>query len=230
MIALVTGAGNPRGIGAACVRALAERGATVAFTVMPGETAPDDLPGTAFTTDLSEAVAPERLMDAVTERIGHPSVLVNNAAHSTRDGFEALDAATIDAHYAVNVRAPMLLSALLARAGRPGRIVNLVSGQFLGPMPGELAYTRQQGRAGGLHAPARRPRSPTSASPSTPSAPAPTTPAGSTTTCAPSCSRASPWAGSGRPEDAAALVAWLCSEEAGWVTGQVIHSEGGFLR
>ena len=34
----------------------------------------------------------------------------------------------------------------------------------------------------------------------------------------------------GRPEDAAALVAWLCSEEAAWVTGQVIHSEGGFLR
>ena len=62
MIALVTGAGNPRGIGAACVRALAERGATVAFTVMPGESAPGDLPGTAFTTDLSEAVAPERLL------------------------------------------------------------------------------------------------------------------------------------------------------------------------
>jgi hypothetical protein len=25
-------------------------------------------------------------------------------------------------------------------------------------------------------------------------------------------------------------VAWLCSEDAGWVTGQVIHAEGGFLR
>ena len=72
-------------------------------------------------------------------------MLVNNAAHSTRDGFEALDAATIDAHFAVNVRAPMLLSVLLARAGRPGRIVNLVSGQFLGPMPGELAYTASKG-------------------------------------------------------------------------------------
>jgi 3-oxoacyl-[acyl-carrier protein] reductase len=34
----------------------------------------------------------------------------------------------------------------------------------------------------------------------------------------------------GRPEDAAALIAFLCSEEAGWITGQVIHSEGGFLR
>jgi NAD(P)-dependent dehydrogenase (short-subunit alcohol dehydrogenase family) len=58
MIALVTGAGNPRGIGAACARALAERGATVAFTVMPGEAAADDLPSTAFPTDLFEGVVP----------------------------------------------------------------------------------------------------------------------------------------------------------------------------
>jgi 3-oxoacyl-[acyl-carrier protein] reductase len=34
----------------------------------------------------------------------------------------------------------------------------------------------------------------------------------------------------GRPEDAARVVAWLCSEDAGWVTGQVIHAEGGFVR
>ena len=34
----------------------------------------------------------------------------------------------------------------------------------------------------------------------------------------------------GEPEDVARLVAWLCSEEAGWVTGQVIASEGGFVR
>ena len=34
----------------------------------------------------------------------------------------------------------------------------------------------------------------------------------------------------GRPEDAAKLIAFLCSEEAGWVTGQVVHSEGGFVR
>ena len=58
---------------------------------------------------------------------------------------DIVEAATIDAHYAVNVRAPMLLSVLLARAGRPGRIVNLTSGQFLGPMPGELAYTASKG-------------------------------------------------------------------------------------
>ena len=33
-----------------------------------------------------------------------------------------------------------------------------------------------------------------------------------------------------RPEDAARLVAWLAGPEAGWVTGQVINSEGGFVR
>jgi 3-oxoacyl-[acyl-carrier protein] reductase len=229
MIALVTGAGNPRGIGAACVRALAERGATVAFTVMADEPSAPDLPGTQFTADLAEPDAPARLLDAVTERIGHPSVLVNNAAHSTSDGYLALDAATIDAHYAVNVRAPMLLSVLLARAGRPGRIVNLVSGQFLGPMIGELAYTASKGA---LEAFTRQFAAEVAQLGITVNA---VGPGPNDTGWIDDDLRAEllprfPMGRIGRPEDAAALIAWLCSDEAGWVTGQVIHSEGGFVR
>ena len=34
----------------------------------------------------------------------------------------------------------------------------------------------------------------------------------------------------GEPDDAARLVAWLCSDDARWITGQVIDSEGGFRR
>ena len=34
----------------------------------------------------------------------------------------------------------------------------------------------------------------------------------------------------GSPEDAASVVMWLASDEAAWVTGQVINAEGGFRR
>ncbi len=34
----------------------------------------------------------------------------------------------------------------------------------------------------------------------------------------------------GQPSDIANVVAWLCSEESGWVTGQVLDIEGGFRR
>ena len=34
----------------------------------------------------------------------------------------------------------------------------------------------------------------------------------------------------GEPDDAARLIAWLCSDDGGWITGQVIDSEGGFRR
>ena len=34
----------------------------------------------------------------------------------------------------------------------------------------------------------------------------------------------------GEPRDAAKLIAFLASEEAEWITGQIIHSEGGFKR
>jgi 3-oxoacyl-[acyl-carrier protein] reductase len=34
----------------------------------------------------------------------------------------------------------------------------------------------------------------------------------------------------GEPEDAARLIGFLTSAQAGWITGQIIHSEGGFIR
>jgi 3-oxoacyl-[acyl-carrier protein] reductase len=32
----------------------------------------------------------------------------------------------------------------------------------------------------------------------------------------------------GAPQDAAALVGFLCSPDGGWLTGQLLHSDGGF--
>jgi NAD(P)-dependent dehydrogenase (short-subunit alcohol dehydrogenase family) len=39
---------------------------------------------------------------------------------------------------------------------------------------------------------------------------------------------ATPMGRMGTPEDAARLIAWLCSADAGWVTGQTIVSDGGY--
>ncbi len=114
----------------------------------------------AMEVDLSLPESPKRLLDAVAERLGPPSVLVNNAAYSSRDGYGKLDVATLYAHYAVNLRAAALLSVGFARrfdGGSDGRIINLTSGQSLGPMPGELAYAATKGaiEASPAHLPRR---------------------------------------------------------------------------
>jgi 3-oxoacyl-[acyl-carrier protein] reductase len=228
VVALVTGCGNPRGIGAACVRELAAAGFEVAAHTAPGD-AIGDLPATPFAADLADPAAPAALLAAVEARLGPASVLVNNAAHSTRDGFQALDAATIDAHLAVNARAPMLLSVLLARGGGPGRIVNLTSGQALGPMRGELAYTASKGA---LETFTRQLAAEVAHLGVTVNAvgPGPNDTGWIDEGLRAELEPRFPMGRIGRPEDAARVVAWLCSQDAGWVTGQVVHAEGGFVR
>ncbi len=101
----------------------------------------------AFELYLSLPEPPESLLDVAIKRLGPPSILVNNAAHSTRGGYEVLDTAILDAHYAINLRATALLSVLFARRfeGEFGRVVNLTSGQSLGLMPEKLTYAATKG-------------------------------------------------------------------------------------
>jgi len=232
-IALVTGADNPRGIGRATCHALAARGVTVAASVLPGSTVGEaDLHAVPIEADLADPEAPEALLGAVEAFLGRPAILVNNAAHSTRDSFRDLDAATLDAHYAVNVRAPVLLCCAFARAhrrGDPGRIVNLTSGQSFGPMRGELAYTATKA---GLEMFSVQFAAEVAELGITVNAvgPGPNDTGWMDDDLRAALLPRFPMGRIGRPEDAAKLIAFLCSEEAGWITGQVVHSEGGFVR
>ena len=228
--ALVTGAGREREIGTAVCRALAAAGHAVAFTIPPGgdgSALAAELGAEAIEADLAGPAAAGDLLDAATERLGAlPAVLVNNAAHSVNGGYAEMDGATLDAHYAVNVRAPMLLSALLARAGRPGRIVNLISGQFLGPMPGELAYTASKGA---LEAFTRQLSAEVAHLGITVNA---VGPGPNDTGWIDDDLRAEllprfPMGRVGRPEDAATLIAWLCSEDCSFTTAGVFDLSGG---
>jgi 3-oxoacyl-[acyl-carrier protein] reductase len=250
-VALVTGVGRRRGIGSAVCRALASRGADVVLSYwkaydreMPwgsDEDEPEALLGELRATgvraegveaDLSRSNSPGSLLDVAEDKLGRMSILVNTAAYSTRDGFETLDADTIDAHYAVNVRAMALLSVGFAKrypGGPGGRIVNFSSGQSLGPMQEELAYAATKGA---IEAFTRTLAAEVGHKGITVNAinPGPTDTGWMTEELKREIAPKFPSGRIGQPEDAARLVAFLAGDEAAWITGQVIHSEGGFLR
>ncbi|HET7478373.1 MAG TPA: SDR family oxidoreductase [Rubrobacteraceae bacterium] len=250
-VALVTGAGRRRGIGTAICRSLALCGADIVFSYwraydreMPwssNEDEPDTLLEELRATgvraegvevDLSRPDSPERLLDSATEKLGTPSILINNAAHSTRDGFENLDAAMLDAHYAVNVRAMALLCVEFARrypGGPGGRIVNLTSGQSLGPMVGELAYAATKGAIEAFTVTLAAEVGQKGITVNAVN-PGPTNTGWMTEELKRDLAPKFALGRVGEPEDAARLVTFLASDEAAWITGQVIHSEGGFLR
>ncbi|MFT4038059.1 MAG: SDR family oxidoreductase [Thermomicrobiales bacterium] len=252
-VALVTGATRLQGIGAAIVRRLAERGAAVAFThwrpydaAFPWSGAANEPARLAAEVealgvralpveiDLADPSAPEVLLDTVEHDLGSVSILVNNAAYSTQDGYEALDASTLDAHYAVNMRCTLLLSVGFARRfraeeGRGGRIISMTSGQGLGPMPTELAYGATKGAIEAFTrslAPAVMGQGITVNAVN----PGPTNTGWIDNDLRDVLVARFPSGRLGEPDDAARLVAWLASPDAAWVTGQVISSEGGFLR
>lgn len=249
-VALVTGASRRIGIGAAICRELAVAGHDIAFSHWvpydrgsawgSDEDGPDALRReleamgarvAAIAADLSRPESPAALLDEATARLGFPRVLVNNAAHSTHDDWRTLTAESFDAHYAVNLRATALLSAELARRwpGGPGRIVNMTSGQGQGPMPGELAYAASKGAieaftvsfaAGvaelGITVNAVNP--------------GPTDTGWMDDEVKAFLLPRFPFGRIGEPHDAARLIAFLASEAGGWITGQIINSEGGFRR
>jgi 3-oxoacyl-[acyl-carrier protein] reductase len=118
----------------------------------------------------------------------------------------------------------LLVQAFVAQHdGRPGgRVIWFTSGQHHGAMPSELPYiaskaalhelTRSVAASAGVRA------------------------AGITVNCIDPGPTDTGWADDtiraavpvwSTPDDAARLVAWLCSDEGRWVTGQTIVSDGG---
>lgn len=247
-IAIITGASRRRGIGTAICRALAGDGFDIFFThwspydrmmayevdehwpqLLAEEIRAMGVRCESLAVDMSAADAPARILDAVELALGPPGVLVNNAAHSTRDGYQALDAQTLDAHYAVNIRGTLLLSVEFARryGGETARrIISMTSGQSLGPMPGELAYIATKGAIEAFTLTLSAELAPKQITVNA------VDPGGTDTgwmTDEIKCDLLPhfPLGRVGQPEDAARLVAFLASDAAQWITGQIIHSRGG---
>ncbi|MDZ5610411.1 SDR family oxidoreductase, partial [Bacillus pseudomycoides] len=133
-------------------------------------------------------------------------------------------------HYTVNMRATMLLSTLFINhysLETSGSIVNLTSGQSLGPMPNELAYIATKGAIEAFTtsvAPVAMKKGITVNAVD----PGPTNTGWMTEEIKGCLVTRFPVGRIGEPVDVARLITFLVSEEAKWVTGQVIHSNGGF--
>jgi 3-oxoacyl-[acyl-carrier protein] reductase len=247
-VVLVTGAGRPEGIGAAICRAFADQGCNVFFTYrscgdlrdLDEESERDfavtllsDLRGRGVRSesagiDLAVPRNANILLDRVCDTLGVLSILVNNAAHSSVDGFETLGAEGLDAHYFVNVRAAALLSVGFAKRyteGTGGRIINITSGQDLGPMPGELAYVASKAAIAGI---TRSLAKEVAHKGITVNAvdPGPTDSGWMTQELKAQLLAESRFGRLGQPQDAANLIVFLASKAGEWITGEVIHSRG----
>lgn len=183
--------------------------------------------------DLRDPSTPRRLVTTAVTAYGGLDTLVANHAHSTPTSLDTLSAEDVDAHLLVNVRATLLLVQAFSKVHDPdrggGRVVLFSSGQALGPMPGELAYAASKGALEALvpslsYLLAGRRVTVNAVNPG------PTDTGYLGPEAAERVRQRFPLGRWGEPDDAARLVAWLCGEDARWVTGQVIHSEGGFDR
>ena len=243
-IAVITGASHPRDIGTAICRRLAADGVHIFFTHWHADRNwigefKDELLSMGImceemTIDLSESQAAQTILRTVEEKLGVPSILINNAAHSTQDGYVQLDVQTLDQHYAVNMRSTFLLCVEFARLFQKahftsGRIINMTSGQELGPMVGELAYAATKGAISAFTRTLAQELAPIGITVNAVN-PGPTDSTWMNDEIRGYLLPKFPMGRIGSPEDVARVISFLASEEAQWMTGQIIHSEGGFLR
>jgi 3-oxoacyl-[acyl-carrier protein] reductase len=255
-VALVTGVSRRVGIGSAVARRLAALGAGLFVTswtahdreqpwgadpggieaVLAGLGGGDAAASAGriehLEADLQDPEAPDRVLAAAVEAFGHVDILVCNHARSSVGGLGELTAAELDATLAVNTRAVLLLVQAFAaqhdgRAG--GRVVLFTSGQHLGPMPGELAYAASKGALVEVTASLADTLADRGVTLNTIN-PGPTDTDYVDQATRERVARLFPAGRWGAPDDAARLVAWLSTDDAAWVTGQVINSEGGFRR
>jgi len=255
-VAMVTGVSRRAGIGYAIARRLAALGASLFLhhyaphdltqpwgadpggleAVLSGVTdalAGDGARVTHQEADLADPAAPSALIDAAAAAFGHLDILVCNHARSGDDGpLGTLTAAMLDAHWAANTRSSILLAQeFVARHdGRPGgRIVLMTSGQDLGPMTPEVAYAASKGALASI---TRTLADQLADQAITLNAvnPGPVDTGYATPEAHEAVRRRFPQGRWGTPDDPARLVAWLVTDEAAWITGQVINTEGGFRR
>ena len=240
---LITGAGRRAGIAAACARTLAQAGWDVGLScwrVYDSEFGPEsgdreplelveELRGLGVRAelveaDLSDPAAPARLFSELEGRLGPFTALVASHCRDVQFPLLGTSAEEFDRHFAVNARSVALLIRELTDRlpGTDGRVVAFTSDALEDNVPygvskGALdrivkAAARELGSRG-IRANCINP-GPTDTGWISPQLHA-------------EFSRQTPLGRPSLPQDSADLVAFLLSPAGGWISGQLLHSNGG---
>lgn len=280
--ALITGANNPRGIGAAVARALAAQGVRVFLSALPAAPvvpAVDRPPAeggevlyrhlsaqrladviisireqggkaSGIEMDLADPAGIVPLFDQAEAAFGAVDILINNAAYSTADTFlpsadslvnthsvewlggavPTLTAASHDAHFAVNARMPALMMVEfarrhIARGAAWGRIINVTT-DGSPAFPSEIAYGASKHALESYTRAAALELGQLGITVNAVS-PGPTQTGWMTPHMEAEAARATPLRRVGLADDVADAMVFLASQQGRWITGQVIHVNGG---
>ena len=234
-VAIVTGGGS--GIGRATCARFAEHGAAVAVLDIDATAAKrvaHEVGGWDFEVDVTDFAALTRVVDAVTDELGTPTILFNNAGGSGISRLGDYEVAEWGRLVALNLTSVFhgikLLAPRMAAAGR-GCIVNTASISGVRPAVGEGPYAASKAGVVALtataaleYAPAVRVNAVSPGAVHT----AMTDPLLSAVAGAKEWWTAkTPLGRIGTPDEIADVVVFLCSDLARFVTGQNIVVDGG---
>ena len=233
MTAIVTGGAS--GLGLATVERLRAEGATV-LCVDRNATTLQDVAGPKFEVDIAADAAPVQIIESAMAAFGRVDILVNNAGLGDLISLEESDDAYIDKVLSINLRATIRLTreALKVMTRPGGAIVNIASIFGEGGFPRASIYGASKGAIAQF----------------TRNLAADLTPEGiRVNAIAPGLIEtpgnrhfiySDPWYMKnmqatiparrvGQPSEIAAAVAFLCSQDASYISGQVLAVDGGWL-
>jgi 3-oxoacyl-[acyl-carrier protein] reductase len=243
-VAVVTGAAQ--GIGAATARRLAADGASVAVVDLTEERAKDTAEsiraagGTALALgcDVSNAAEADACVERVVAELGRIDILVNNAGVTRDNLMYKMSDEDWDSVIDVNLKSVFLMSRAAQRHMVPakyGKIVNLSSSSALGNR-GQANYSAAKAGIQGLTATLAQELGPygVNVNAVAPGYVATAMTAATAQRLGVTPEQAQQMAAEqipvrrvGQPEDIAAVIAFLASDDAGYVSGQTLYVNGG---